>query len=119
VAAELDAEQFSWDALGGEHSPSTPINLKRLIDGILERAAGAELDRGFDMEAVVFSQAEGGSSLDSMLGVGQTSREGAVYDNEAQFRFYARWRYLVARAERRIDAGGGWPREIPGWEGQG
>jgi hypothetical protein len=99
LAAELDPEQFDWSVLGSEQSASTPINFKLLIDGILGRAAHAELDRGFDWEPVVLTQSKCVTELDSVLGK-QTSVEGVVYDNEAQFRYYSRWRCLVDLAER-------------------
>ena len=97
VAAELDSEQFDWSALGDRQSISTPMNFKRLVDEILHRATSAELDRGFDLEPVVLSRSGAGSDMDALLD-GSKTRDGVVYDNEAQFRFYARWRYLVARA---------------------
>ena len=96
VAVELDAEQFDWSALEGQQSASTLMNFKRLMDEILHRATGATLDRGFDLEPVVLSRSGSESNLDALLD-GSKEREGVVYDNESQFRFYARWRYLVAR----------------------
>jgi hypothetical protein len=95
-AAELDAEQFDWSALEDQQSSSTPMNFKRLIDEILQRSTVARLDRGFDLEPVVLSRSGLESGVDALLDVTKT-REGVVYDNGAQFRFYARWRYLVAR----------------------
>ena len=79
---------------------------KRLEDEIVART-GVGLDRGFDMEPVVLSRSQADVEVGSMLGTEQGSREGVIYDNQAQFRFYARWRYLVARAEwrSRSDAG--------------
>ena len=98
VAAELDSEQFDWSALGDRQSISTPMNFKRLTDEVLHRATSAELDRGFDFEPVVLSRSGVESHLDALL-EGSKARDGALYDNEAQFRFYARWRYLVALAQ--------------------
>lgn len=95
-AAELDAEQFDWSAMEEQQSSSTPMNFKRLIDEILQRSTGARLDRGFDLEPVVLSRSGLESGVDALLDSSKT-REGVVYDNGAQFRFYARWRYLVAR----------------------
>lgn len=105
LATELDAEQFDWDVLGQERSSSTPINIKRLVNEILRRAPAATLDQGFDLEPVVLSRAGSEAGLDSML-EGPESREGVIYDNQEQFRFYARWRYLVARAESSGRRGG-------------
>lgn len=96
VAAELDPEQFDWSALEPD-SLSTPINFKRLVDEIVDRTK-VKLDRGFDLEPVVLSRSQADSEVDSLLGTGQGNHEGVFYDNEAQFRFYARWRFLVARA---------------------
>jgi hypothetical protein len=100
VAVELDPEQFDWSVLGADRSNSTPINFKRFVDEILGRTEGLELDRGFDLEPVVLSRSESDAEIDAMLGAGQKDREGAIYDNEDQFRFYARWRYLVELVAR-------------------
>ena len=97
ATAELDPEQFDWSALEEWQSSSTPINFQRLIDEILHRAGGAQLDRGFDLEPVVLSRSGVESTVEALL-EGSKRREGVTYDNEAQFRFYGRWRYLVARA---------------------
>ena len=104
VAVELDPEQFDWSVLGANKSISTPINFKRFVDEILGRTEGLELDRGFDLEPVVLSRSETDMDVDSILGAGEKSREGGIYDNEDQFRSYARWRYLVARADRQARA---------------
>lgn len=100
MAVELAAEQFDWSVLGAERSISTPINFKRLVDEILGRTEDLELDRGFDLEPVVLSRSESETEVDAMLGAGEKNREGANYDNEGQFRFYARWRYLVELTDR-------------------
>jgi hypothetical protein len=99
AAYELDPEQFDWDVLGSKQSTSTPFNLKRLTEEILRRAGHCELDRGFDWEPAVLSRSEAGTQTDLLLGSRET-REGVIYDNQAQFRYYSRWRYCVARAER-------------------
>jgi hypothetical protein len=101
IAAELDSEAFDWSVLEEDQSPSTPINFKRLTDKILVRANQAKLDRGFDMEPFVLSRSEATSGLGEMLQV-QQGRDGTLYDNSAQFRFYARWRFLVERELHRI-----------------
>lgn len=100
VAAELDTETFDWSVLAEDQSPSTPINFKRLTDKILHRASQATLDRGFDMEPVVLSRSEANSGIGEML-QGQQGRDSTLYDNGAQFRFYARWRFLVERESYR------------------
>ena len=55
-----------------------------------------ELDRGFDHEPVVVSRSIA-TDLGNALAEAKRGPEGVLYDNEAQFRFYARWRYRVAR----------------------
>jgi hypothetical protein len=99
AAYALDPDQFDWSVLGGEQSPSTPLNFKRLTGDILRRAPQVELDRGFDWELAVLSRSEAGSELDSMLRE-EKSGKGVIYDNQLQFRYYSRWRYLVAMAEK-------------------
>lgn len=101
AAAEVDPEQFDWSVLGDSRSPSTLLNFQRLVDEILLRAPTAVLDRGFDWEPVVLSRAQDGSEIGSRLAVEQGGQEAATYDNETQFRFYSRWRYLIARAAGR------------------
>jgi hypothetical protein len=104
AAYELDPEQFDWSVLGGERGPSTPLNFKRLTGEILRRCPHVELDRGFDWELAVLSRSEAGSELDAMLKRDRSS-EGVIYDNQDQFRYYSRWRYLVARAEEKARRG--------------
>jgi hypothetical protein len=101
IAAELDSDEFDWSALAEDQSPSTPINFKRLTDKILLRASQASLDRGFDMEPVVLSRSEPVSGIGEAL-QGSKESKGALYDNGAQFRFYARWRFLVERETHRM-----------------
>ena len=101
VAAELNPEQFDWNAFSGRHGSSVLLNCKRLMEELLHRAAGMELDRGFDLEPVVLSRSLAVSELESVLAEVESRQGGVVHDNEVQFRFYARWRYLVARAEYR------------------
>ena len=101
AVAELDPEQFDWSALGENRTPSTPINSRRLIEEMLRRAPAAVIDRGFDWEPVVLSRSQEGTEIGSALAVERSVQEAAVYDNEAQFRFYSRWRYLVAGSQAR------------------
>lgn len=103
---ELDPEKFDWSVLRGERSPSTPLNLRRLLDKIKERAPAVVIDRGFDWEPVVLSRAERGSEVSSALAGEESRQDAAVYDNESQFRFYSRWRYLITGTETRSDARG-------------
>lgn len=96
AVAELDPEQFDWSALGDSRTTSTLINFRRIVEEIRERAPRAELDRGFDWEPVVLSRATENEEIGSALSEEGGAREAAIYDNEAQFRFYSRWRYLVS-----------------------
>jgi hypothetical protein len=98
VVAELDPEQFDWSVLGERRTTSTPLNFRRLVEEVLERAPDAVLDRGFDWEPVVLSRAqqEEHAGIGAALAGEGSPREAAVYDNVAQFRFYSRWRYLVS-----------------------
>jgi hypothetical protein len=108
VVYELDPEQFGWSILGDEQSPSTPLNLRRLLDKIKERAPEVVIDCGFDWEPVVLSRAEQEADVGSALAGEQSRQDAAVYDNQSQFRFYSRWRYLIAGRETCLH-----PREEP------
>jgi hypothetical protein len=99
-AYELDPEQFDWSVLGEEQSPSTPLNLKRLIDELGRRSPRMEIDRGFDWEPAVLTRAAADSEVDSMLRE-EKSGGGVMHDNQSQFRYYSRWRYLVALEEEK------------------
>jgi hypothetical protein len=105
AALEIDSDEFDWSTLAEDQSPSTPINFKRLTDRILLRSTRASLDRGFDMEPIVLSRAEPASGVGEML-QGPKESKGTLYDNSAQFRFYARWRFLVERESHRRAARG-------------
>ncbi len=98
---ELDPEQFDWSVLRGERSASTPLNFRRLLDKIKERAPAVVIDRGFDWEPVVLSRTERGAEVSSALAGEESRQVAAVYDNESQFCFYSRWRYLIAGMETR------------------
>lgn len=100
LAGELNPEHFDWGALGDNQSPSVVLNCRRLADAIRRRVADLEVDRGFEIEPVLLSRSPEVSELESMLAGSDGHPEGVIYDNEDQFRFYSRWRYLVARAER-------------------
>lgn len=95
VALEIDPEQFDWSVMGEERTASTAINLKWLIEEILARAPRAELDRGFDWEPTVVSRSPSDSEVEAMLSADPERRDGVMQDNLAQFRFYARWRFLA------------------------
>jgi hypothetical protein len=96
VAIEIDPEGFDFQALGTERSAAALLNLERLVSRLVDRTAGAALDRGFDHEPAVVARSValdlGDALSDAKRGAG-----GMLYDNEAQFRFYARWRYRIAR----------------------
>jgi hypothetical protein len=96
VAIEIDPESFDFEVLGPERSAGALLNLDRLLSRLAHRTPGAELDRGFDQEPAVVARSVG-SDLGEALAEAKRGAEGVLYDNEAQFRFYARWRYRVAR----------------------
>lgn len=100
AALEIDLENFDWSTLGPERSDSALLNLERLIDEISEKAPSATLDRGFDREPVVLTRAESSDDVASVLNntdQALTAGAGVFRDNEAQFRFYSRWRYRLER----------------------
>ena len=99
---ELDPEQFDWSILGDAQSPSTPLNLRRLLDKIKERVPELVIDRGFDWEPVVLSRAEQETEISSALASERSRQDASVYDNQSQFRFYSRWRYLIAGMETHL-----------------
>jgi hypothetical protein len=95
-AIEIDPDVFDFRFLGEERTSSTLLNIERLIARFLSRAPGLALDRGFDYEPPVLSRAGGGDVTDA-LAASDRGPKGTLYDNEESFRFYARWRYRVAR----------------------
>ena len=100
AALEIDLETFDWSALGPERSDSALLNLERLLDELAEKAPSAKLDRGFDREPVVLTRAESSADVASVLNSTEkalTGASGVLRDNEAQFRFYSRWRYRLER----------------------
>lgn len=100
-AFDLDPEKFEWEGLDEPPGPSALINLNRLISAIRKRAPLAELDEGFALEPAVLSRTEsGGDPASTMLARDARGSAGVIYDNQAQFHYYARWRYLVALASR-------------------
>jgi hypothetical protein len=96
VAIEVDPDLFDFRFLGEEKTASALLNFEKLIARILEKAPGLAVDRGFDQEPLVLSRAGGGDVTDS-LASSDRGPSGVPYDDEASFRFYARWRYRVAR----------------------
>jgi hypothetical protein len=96
VAIEIDPDVFDFRFLQEEKSISALLNLEKLIARILERAPGLVVDRGFDLEPLVLSRAGGGDITDALAATDR-GPSGVPYDDEANFRFYARWRYRVAR----------------------
>lgn len=95
-AFDLDPESFDWEALEEPPGPSTLLNLNRLIAAIRKRVPLAELDEGFALEPAVLSRKEAGADPASILTQESPGSSRVLYDNEPQFRYYARWRYLVA-----------------------
>ena len=99
VAVEIDPDHFDWT----EPSVSTPsaegsslLHFQGLVERLKQQAPSADLDRGFDHEPVVLARSEANEDLSELLSERGARRDGTVYDNEEQFRFYARWRYRVA-----------------------
>ncbi len=101
VAIEIDPDEFDWSVLGPSQTSSVHLNVRLLLDAILERSHTLELDRGFRLEPVVLSRSQSAAGLDDALAASTKGPGGVVYDNEPQFRFYARWRYRVARFVRK------------------
>jgi hypothetical protein len=96
VAVEVDPDLFDFRLSNEDKTPSALLNFERLIGRIVERAPGLSVDRGFDQEPLVLSRSGGGDVTDS-LASSDHGPEGVPYDDEVNFRFYARWRYRVAR----------------------
>lgn len=108
VAVEIDPESIGWPDFDGTLSKSALLNLERFVDALEERTSGVPVDRGFDLEPPVLSRASGGTQdLAQVLSGGSSG--GVLYDNQEQFRFYARWRY---RLERHLRHARG-PRLVP------
>lgn len=103
VAIEIDPEGFSWPDWGVEASPSALLNLERFVDAVEEHVPGVPVDRGFDQEPPLFSRASGDGQDFSQILSERTRHAGVVYDNQDQFRFYARWRYRLERHLRKPD----------------
>lgn len=103
LAIEIDPESFTWPELDPSTSRSALLNLETFIDSIEQRAPGITVDRGFDREPPVYSRASGdGQDLSQILS-GDAQKGGVLYDNQEQFRFYARWRYRLERHLRKAD----------------
>ena len=97
VAVEVDADTFDWALLGTKQTPSAFLNLERFLGLLGEQATHVELDTGFGLEPVVLSRAELDTDLDDKLAESDRGGDGVLHDNETSFRFYARWRYRLAR----------------------
>jgi hypothetical protein len=106
VAIEIDPEGIAWPQLGGATSPSALLNLENFIDVIEERARGVTVDRGFDLEPPVFSRASGDGQDFAQILSSRGAPRGALYDNQDQFRDYARWRYRLERHLRKTSRPG-------------
>jgi hypothetical protein len=104
-ALEVDPDLFDFRSLEEERTASAILNLERLIARLAERAPAAVLDRGFDQEPLVLSRTGGGGDVADSLAVSERGASGVPYDDEANFRFYSRWRYRVERHLGRRDAG--------------
>jgi hypothetical protein len=96
AAIEIDPDAFDFRALGAERTSSTFLNLERLVARIQAKAPSILLDRGFDFEPLLLSRSGGSDPLEA-LAASDRGRTGVAYDDEANFRFYARWRYRLER----------------------
>lgn len=105
VAVEVDPDLFDFRFLQNEKTASAHLNFEKLIARIREKAPDLTVDRGFDLEPLVLSRAGGGGDVTDALASSERGPSGVPYDDEANFRFYARWRYRVARHLSRRDAG--------------
>ncbi len=103
VAVEVDPDLFEFRFNQEEKTASALLNFEKLIARFLEKAPGLPVDRGFDLEPLVLSRA-GGDVTDGLASSDRGS-SGVPHDDEANFRFYARWRYRVARHLSRRDSG--------------
>jgi hypothetical protein len=97
VALEVDPDLFDFRFLEDERTASAHLNFERLIERILEKAPGIAVDRGFDLEPLVLSRAGGAGDVTDALAASDRGPTGVPYDDEGNFRFYARWRYRVER----------------------
>lgn len=104
-AVEVDPDLFDFRLLQEEKTSSALLNFERLIARLLSKAPGLAIDRGFDHEPLVLSRAGGGGDVTDALAASDRGPEGVLYDNEASFRFHARWRYRVARHLQRRPGG--------------
>ncbi len=104
VAVEIDPDRFDWTLLGSELSRSSLLNVERFSSRLGALAPGARFDRGFNQEPIALSRSEAVEDLTQMLSGSEKGRRGVLYDNEAQFRFYARWRYRLERHLERSDS---------------
>ena len=100
VAVEIDPESFAWPNFDHEPTRSALLNLEHFLDAVEDKTPVVVVDRGFDLETPVLSRAGDGSDLAQILS-GRGAPGGVLFDNEDQFRFYARWRYRLERHQRK------------------
>jgi hypothetical protein len=105
VAVEIDPDVFDFRSLGDQKSASALLNFEKLVARIQEQAPGLIVDRGFDLEPLVLSRAGGNGDVTDALASSDRGPEGVPYDDVANFRFYARWRYRVERHLARRESG--------------
>ncbi len=105
VAVEVDPDLFDFRFLQEERTSSALLNLEKLIAGIREKSPGLTVDRGFGLEPLVLSRVGGAGDVTDSLASSDRGPSGVPYDDEANFRFYARWRYRLARHLSRRDSG--------------
>ncbi|MGH9322808.1 MAG: hypothetical protein ACRD21_02945 [Vicinamibacteria bacterium] len=105
MAVEIDPDRFDFRALAERQTSSVLLNLERLASRVSEKKPDLTLDRGFDQEPLILSRSGADGEVTDALSDKNRGREGVVYDDEANFRFYARWRYRVARHVARRQPG--------------
>lgn len=96
-AIEIDPDAFDWELLESDRGSSAVLNFEKLVSRLSAVVESANLDSGFDYEPVVVSKAKEGADVTDALSETDRGPAGALYDNEASFRFYSRWRYRVER----------------------
>jgi hypothetical protein len=102
LAIEVDPELFEFRLPPEEQTGSVLLNFEGLIARIREKAPGLAVDRGFDHEPLVLSRASEGDVANA-LASSDRGADGVPYDDERSFRYYARWRYRVARHLAKAD----------------
>ena len=97
TAIEIDPESFDWARTLDDASAAAVVNQQKLLDFLETKNPSLEIDRDFNWETPVTARVDSGSDLSSMLTERDAKNRGQVHDNSAQFHFYSRWRYRLAK----------------------